>query len=99
MESNLRFDLTICKETNDLQKEIRRTLQEKGYTRKFERHNYFLGSIHFNTATEYFIKGNTLFEVERDLERNMISAVLHYYPRNGKKEHRSIPLGDILKLA
>lgn len=96
---NLRFDLTICKETNELQKEIRRVLKKKGYTRKFERHNFFSGSIHFNTATEYFIKGNTLFEIERDLEQNMISAVLHYYPKNGEKERRNIPLAEVLKLA
>lgn len=98
MES-LRFDLNICKETNDLQKEIRKNLQKKGYTRKMERHNFFIGSIHINTATEYFIKENMLFEVERDLERGVVSAVLHYYPKNGKEERKNIPLAEVIGLA
>lgn len=83
---NLRFDLTICKETNEQQKEIRKVLQEKGYVRKCERHNLYIGAIHINTMTEYFIKGNTIFEIERDLENNSVSATLHYYPKNGEKE-------------
>lgn len=95
----MRFDLNICKETNELQKEVRRILKEKGYIRKASRTNRYIGAIHFNSMTEYFIKGNLIFEVERDLENGVVSAMLHYYNTNGEKEHKNVRLADIKDLA
>ena len=46
-------------------------------------------------VTEYFIKGNLVFEIERDLTRSVITTRLHY---NGK-EHKEIMLADVINLA
>ena len=51
--------------------------------------------MHLNYITEYFIKGNLVFEIERDLSNSTITTRLHY---NGK-EHKEIRLVDILDLA
>ena len=89
------FGLTITQEVNKLLKDIRKELKNKGYNKSTSRTNRYIGTMHLNYTTEYFIKGNLLFEVERDLNNNTITARLHY---NGK-EHKEIRLADILSLA
>ena len=89
------FDLTITNEVNDLLKQVKKGLRNKGYMEKKSRTNRYIGTIHFNYITEYFIKGNLVFEIEKDLTRNTITTQLHY---NGK-EHKEIRLADILSLA
>ena len=89
------FGLTITQEVNKLLKDIRKELKNKGYNKSTSRTNRYIGTMHLNYITEYFIKGNLVFEVERDLTRNIITTQLHY---NGK-EHKEIRLADILSLA
>lgn len=89
------FDLNITQETNDLLRKIRKELRNKGYKEQKSRTNRFIGTMHLNYITEYFIKGNLVFEIERDLSNNTITTRLHY---NGK-EHKEIRLADILSLA
>ena len=81
------FDLTITNEVNELLKQVK--MEKKSRT------NRYIGTIHLNYITEYFIKGNLIFEIEKDLTRNVITTQLHY---NGK-EHKKIRLADILSLA
>lgn len=89
------FDLTITHEINKLLKDIRKELRDKGYKESKSRTNRHIGTMHWNYITEYFIKGNLVFEIERDLTRNVITTQLHY---NGK-EHKEVRLADILSLA
>ena len=89
------FNLTITNEVNELLKQVRKELRNKGYMEKKSRTNRYIGTIHLNYITEYFIKGNLIFEIEKDLTRNIITTQLHY---NGK-EHKEIRLADILSLA
>lgn len=89
------FGLTITQEVNKLLKDIRKELKNKGYNKSTSRTNRYIGTMHLNYVIEYFIKGNLVFEVERDLTRNIITTRLHY---NGK-EHKEIRLADILSLA
>ena len=89
------FDLTITQEVNELLKQVRKGLRNKGYKESKSRTNRYIGTMHLNYMTEYFIKGNLVFEVERDLTRSVITTRLHY---NGK-EHKEIRLADILSLA
>ena len=89
------FDLIITNEVNDLLKQVKKELRNKGYMEKKSRTNRYIGTIHLNYITEYFIKGNLIFEIEKDLTRNVITTQLHY---NGK-EHKEIRLADILSLA
>ena len=88
-------DLTITNEVNELLKQVKKGLRNKGYIEKKSRTNRYIGTIHLNYITEYFIKGNLIFEIEKDLTRNVITTQLHY---NGK-EHKEIRLADILSLA
>ena len=92
------FDLTITNEVNDLLKQVKKGLRNKGYMEKKSRTNRYIGTIHLNYITEYFIKGNLIFEIEKDLTRNVITTQLHYNGKNGK-EHKKIRLADILSLA
>lgn len=92
------FDLTITHEVNELLKQVRKELRNKGYMEKKSRTNRYIGTIHLNYITEYFIKGNLIFEIEKDLTRNVITTQLHYNGTNGK-EHKEIRLADILSLA
>ena len=89
------FDLTITNEVNELLKQVKKGLRNKGYMEKKSRTNRYIGTIHLNYITEYFIKGNLIFEIEKDLTRNVITTQLHY---NGK-EHKKIRLADVLSLA
>ena len=89
------FGLTMTQEVNKLLKDIRKELKSKGYNKSTSRTNRYIGTMHLNYVIEYFIKGNLVFEVERDLTRNIITTRLHY---NGK-EHKEIRLADILSLA
>ena len=89
------FDLTITQEVNELLKQVRKGLRNKGYKESKSRTNRYIGTMHLNYMTEYFIKGNLVFEVERDLGNNTITTRLHY---NGK-EHKEIRLADILSIA
>lgn len=92
------FDLTITHEVNELLKQVKKGLRNKGYMEKKSRTNRYIGTIHLNYITEYFIKGNLIFEIEKDLTRNVITTQLHYNGTNGK-EHKEIRLADILSLA
>ena len=89
------FDLTITNEVNELLKQVKKGLRNKGYIEKKSRTNRYIGTIHLHYITEYFIKGNLIFEIEKDLTRNVITTQLYY---NGK-EHKEIRLADILSLA
>lgn len=89
------FGLTITQEVNKLLKDIRKELKNKGYNKSTSRTNRYIGTMHLNYITEYFIKGNLVFEIERDLSNSTITTRLHY---NGK-EHKEIRLADILSLA
>ena len=89
------FDLTITNEVNELLKQVKKGLRNKGYIEKKSRTNRYIGTIHLNYITEYFIKGNLIVEIEKDLTRNVITTQLHY---NGK-EHKKIRLADVLSLA
>lgn len=89
------FDLIITNEVNELLKQVKKGLRNKGYMEKKSRTNRYIGTIHLNYITEYFIKGNLIFEIEKDLSNNTITTRLHY---NGK-EHNEIRLADILSLA
>lgn len=89
------FDLTITHEVNDLLKQVRKELRNKGYKESKSRTNRYIGAIHLNYTTEYFIKGNLVFEIERDFIHNIITTQLHY----NRQEHKEIRLADILSLA
>ena len=89
------FDLTITHEVNELLKQVRKELRNKGYKESKSRTNRHIGTMHWNYITEYFIKGNLVFEIEKDLNNSTITTRLHY---NGK-EHKEIRLVDILSLA
>ena len=89
------FDLTITHEVNGLLRQVRKELRNKGYKESKSRTNRYIGTMHLNYMTEYFIKGNLVFEIERDLTQSVITTQLHY---NGK-EHKEIRLVDILDLA
>ena len=88
------FDLTITHEVNELLKQVRKELRNKGYKESKSRTNRHIGTMHLNYITEYFIKGNLVFEIEKDLSNSTITTRLHY---NGK-EHKEIRLADILSL-
>lgn len=92
------FDLTITHEVNELLKQVRKGLRNKGYMEKKSRTNRYIGTMHLNYMTEYFIKGNLIFEIEKDLTRNVITTQLHYNGTNGK-ERKEIRLADVLSLA
>ena len=89
------FDLTITEDVNDFLRQVRKGLRNKGYNESKSRTNRYIGTMHLNYKTEYFIKGNLVFEIERDLTHNTITTRLHY---NGK-EHKEIRLADVLSLA
>lgn len=92
------FDLTITHEVNELLKQVRKELRNKDYKESKSRTNRYIGTMHLNYMTEYFIKGNLLFEIERDLNNNTITTRLFYNGTNGK-EIKEIRLADILSLA
>lgn len=92
------FDLTITHEVNELLKQVRKELRNKGYKESKSRTNRYIGTMHLNYITDYFIKGNLLFEIERDLEHNTITTRLFYNGTNGK-ETKEIRLADISSLA
>lgn len=92
------FSLVITQEVNQLLKDIRADLKNKGYKKSTSRCNRHIGSLHLNYVTEYFIKGNLLFEIEKDLNNSTITATLYYNGKNGKEE-REIRLADITSLA
>ena len=83
---------------NELLKQVRKGLRNKGYNERKSRTNRYIGTMHLNYMTEYFIKGNLLFEIERDLNNNTITTRLFYNGTNGK-EIKEIRLADILSLA
>ena len=94
-EGKTMFDLTITHEVNELLKQVRKELRNKGYKESKSRTNRYIGTIHLDYITEYFIKGNLVFEIERDLSNSTITTRLHY---NGK-EHKEIMLADVINLA
>lgn len=71
-EGKTMFDLNITHEVNELLKQVRKELRNKGYTESKSRTNRYIGTMHLNYITEYFIKGNLVFEIEKDLEHNTI---------------------------
>ena len=79
---------------NELLKQVRKELRNKGYKESKSRTNRHIGTMHLNYMTEYFIKGNLVFEIERDLTQSVITTRLHY-----NEEHKEIRLADILSLA
>ena len=89
------FDLNITHEVNEFLKQVRNELRNKGYNESKSRTNRYIGTMHLNYITEYFIKGNLVFEIERDLSNSTITTRLHY---NGK-EHKEIRLADVISLA
>lgn len=95
------FDLNICKETNDFLKEIRKELKNKGYNKSMSRTNRYIGTMHLNYVNEYYTKANAkiMFEIEKDLENNTMSAMLHFKDENGKNDFKRIRLADIIDLA
>ena len=95
------FDLNICKETNDFLKEIRKELKNKGYNMSMSRTNRYIGTMHLNYVNEYYTrpKTNIMFEIEKDLENNTMSAMLHFKDENGKNDFKRIRLADIIDLA
>jgi len=95
------FDLTICKETNDFLSKIRQSLKNNGYNKKISKCNRYIGTIHLNYIYEYYTKenGKIMFEIERDLENNVISTKLHFKDDNGKLCYKNIRLADIKDLA
>lgn len=97
MENNK--NVKISRETNDLQRKIRKTLEKKNYKRKFHRTNCYVGDVHLNSTTEYFMKGYLTFEIERDLERKVIKTIMHVYLPYNDEIHKNIKLEDILILA
>ena len=97
-EGKTMFDLTITHEVNELLKQVRKELRNKGYKRSTSRCNRYIGSLHLNYTTEFFIKGSLLFEIEKDLDNNTITATLYYNGKNGREE-REIRLEDITSLA
>ena len=88
------FDLNITQEVNKLLRQVRKGLRDKGYKESKSRTNRYIGTMHLSFITEYFIKGNLVFEIERDLTQSVITTRLHY-----KGEHKEIRLADILSLA
>jgi uncharacterized protein (UPF0297 family) len=88
------FDLIITEEVNNLLKKVRKALKEKGYKKSISRTNRHIGTMHYNLITEYYIKGNMVFEFERDLNENIIRTFLHY---NGHIEEFN--LADVLNVA
>ena len=88
------FDLIITEEVNDFIKKVRKALKEKGYKKSISRTNRHIGTIHYNLITEYYIKGNMVFEFERDLNENIIRTFLYY---NGHIEEFN--LADVLSVA
>ena len=89
------FDLNITHEVNEFLKQVRKGLRNKGYKESKSRTNRYIGTMHLNYITEYFIKGNLVFEIERDLSNSTITTRLHY---NGK-EHKEMMLADVINLA
>lgn len=89
------FELNITKETNDFLKKIRKELKQKGYKQSKSRTNRYLGGMHLNYAIECFIKGNLIFEIEKDLNYNTIITRLYYKNEIPKQ----IMLADVLDLA
>ena len=89
------FDLTITHEVKELLKQVRKELRNKGYKESKSRTNRYIGTIHLDYITEYFIKGNLVFEIERDLSNSTITTRLQY---NGE-EHKERMLGDVINLA
>lgn len=88
------FDLNITHEVNELLRQVRKELRNKGYKESKSRTNRYIGTMHLNYMTEYFIKGNLVFEIERDLSNSTITTRLHY-----KGEHKEIRLADVVDLA
>ena len=95
------FNLVLCDETNGFLKEIRKDLKSKGYDKTISRCNRHIGNIHFNYIYEYYTKAysNVMFEIEKDLANNSVSAKLHYIDNNGNKRFKNIMLSDIKDLA
>lgn len=92
------FDLVICKEVNDYIKALRKDLRAKGYIQKNSRTNCHIGSMHLNYMTEYWFGNKIMFEIERDLENNVVSAKLWSKDDNGKNDFKNIRLADIRDL-
>ena len=59
------FDLTITSEVNELLKQVKKGLRNKGYMEKKSRTNRYIGTMHLNYITEYFIKGNLYLKLKK----------------------------------
>ena len=92
------YDLNLTDEVKEFLKTIKKELRAKNYVEKTSRVNTRIGAMHFNYVYEYFIKGSLMFEIEKDLNKNTISAKMHYKDAN-VKELKNIRLADILDLA
>lgn len=94
------FDLVLCEETNKFLREVRKDLKNKGYNKTISKTNQNLGGLHINYVYEYFTKANTniMFEIEKDLINNVVSAKIHYFNENGLKDFKEIRLADIKDL-
>lgn len=95
------FDLVICDELNGYLREIRKDLKNKGYNKAISKCNRYIGTMHLNYVNEYYTrpKTNIMFEIEKDLENNTMSAMLHFKDENGKNDFKRIRLADIIDLA
>ena len=94
------FNLTLCKETEDFLKEVRKTLKEKNYNKTISKCNRNLGGLKLNYITEYYTrpKTNIMFEIEKDLINKEIITKIHFIDNNGLKAFKEIRLADIKDL-
>lgn len=94
------FDLVMCDELNSYLKKIRKELKNKGYNVSMSRTNRYIGTMHLNYVYEYYTrpKTNIMFEIEKDLENNTMSAMLHFKDENGKANFKNIRIADIKDL-
>lgn len=95
------FDLVLCDNTNNFLKEIRKDLKSKGYDKTISRCNRHIGSMHLNYIYEYYTKAysNVMFEIEKDLTNNSVSAKMYFINDRGIKDFKDIMLSDIKDLA
>lgn len=94
------FDLVLCDETNRFLREVRKELKNKGYNKTISKTNRKLGYMQINYITEYYTRKNTniMFEIERDLTENVVSAKINYYDDNGRLQFKNIRLASIKDL-
>ena len=91
------YDLTITEDLKDYLKEIRKKLKEKGYKQVKSKCRRKIGGMQLNYDYEYFIKGNLLFELEKDNINNTLTTRFEY-KKDNQKEYGEIMLSSILDM-